>query len=208
MLLCMTSPLPLPLGPLTPRLEVVPVDDQCSIFLNGHLVARYPCHDRGTERIFVTQLAEVLPLPDRQLAAAFGLHPVTLSRFRQQARPGGAAALMPRKTGPQRPHKIESATGGPLPRFARSGALLAGYRRAPVAPRLNYLPPPRGGPVPRPADPAPQPALPLETGTPPEPDDSSTVAAARSGESRFTRYAGALLLYAALGRLDLCCELF
>ena len=155
MLFGMTSPVQLPMGPLTPRVEVVPAGDQRSVFLNGHLVARYPCHDRVTERIFVTQLAEVLPLPDRQLAAAFGLHPVTLSRFRQQARPGGAAALMPRKTGPQRPHKIESATGGPLPRFARSGALLAGYRRAPVAPRLNYLPPPRGGPVPRPADPAP-----------------------------------------------------
>src|SRR6516225_2618050 len=99
----MSSLLPLPIGPLTPRVEVVPAGDQRSVFLNGHLVARYPCHDRGTERIFVTQLAEVLPLPDRQLA----------------------------------------------------GALLAGYRRAPVAPRPNYLPRPRGGPVPRPADPAP-----------------------------------------------------
>src|SRR6516225_8489083 len=99
----MSSLLPLPIGPLTPRLEVVPVDDQRSVFLNGHLVARYPCDDRGTERIFVTQLAEVLPLPDRQLAAAFGLHPVTLSRFRQQARPGGAAALMPARPVPRDP---------------------------------------------------------------------------------------------------------
>jgi len=106
MLLCMTSPLPLSLGPLTPRLEVVPVDDQRSVFLNGHLVARYPCDDKGTERVLVSQLAEVLPLPDRQIAAAFGLHAVTLSRFRSQARHGGAAALMPRKTGPQKPHKM------------------------------------------------------------------------------------------------------
>jgi hypothetical protein len=45
----------------------------------------------------------VLPLPDRQLAAAFGLHPVTLSRFRQQARPGGAAALMPARPVPRDP---------------------------------------------------------------------------------------------------------
>ena len=91
MLFGMTSPVQLPMGPLTPRVEVVPAGDQRSVFLNGHLVARYPCDNRGTERIFVTQLAEVLPLPDRQIAA-FDLHPVTLSRFRQQARPGGAAA--------------------------------------------------------------------------------------------------------------------
>ena len=38
---------------------------------------------------------------------------------------------------------------------------------------------------------------------PPEPDDRSTLAGAAWGEGRFTRYAGALLLYAALGRLDL-----
>src|SRR6516165_2639552 len=106
MLLGMTSPLPLPIGPLTPRLEVVAVDDQRSVFLNGHLVARYPCDDKGTERVLVTQLAEVLALPDSQIAAAFGFHAVTLSRLRSQARHGGAAALMPRQTGPQGPSKM------------------------------------------------------------------------------------------------------
>ena len=54
MLLDMTNPLPLPIGPLTPRLEVVPVDDQRRVFLNGHWVASYPCHDKGTERVLVT----------------------------------------------------------------------------------------------------------------------------------------------------------
>jgi transposase len=202
MLFGMTSPLPLPIGPLTPRLEVVPVDDQRNVFLNGHLVARYPCDDKGTERVLVSQLAEVLPLPDRQIAAAFGLHAVTLSRFRSQARRGGAAALMPRKTGPQKPHKM-------TPRLeARCRALRAqGLSLRAIAERVSR--PGRtishvsvatlfqGPPTP------PQPALPLETATPPEPDDPSTLAAARPGESRFTRYAGALLLYAALGRLDL-----
>lgn len=200
MLLGMTSPLPLPLGPLTPRLEVVPVDDQHSVFLNGHLVARYPCDDKGTERVLVSQLAEVLPLPDSQIAAAFGLHAVTLSRFRSQARHGGAAALMPRKTGPQKPHKMTARLE------ARCRALRAqGLSLRAIAERVSR--PGRSishvsvaalfqGPPP------PQPALPLETATPPEPDDPSTLAAARPGETRFTRYAGALLLYAALGRLD------
>ena|SRR5215831_5944979 len=138
MLRCVTSPLPLPIGPLTPRLEVVPVDDQCCIFLNGHLAARYPCDDKGTERVLVSQLAEVLPLPDRQIAAAFGLHAVTLSRFRSQARQGGAAALMPRKTGPRKPHKMTPRLEARLPRFARSGTLLAGHRRARLAPWPNH----------------------------------------------------------------------
>src|SRR6516162_147151 len=200
MLFGMTSPLPLPIGPLTPRLEVVPLDDQCSIFLSGDLVARYPCDDKGTERVLVSQLAEVLPLPDSQIAAAFGLHAVTLSRFRSQARRGGAAALMPRKTGLRKPHKMTARLE------ARCRALRAqGLSLRAIAERVS-----------RPGrsishvsvaalfqGPPPQPALPLETATPPEPDDPSTVAAARSGESRFTRYAGALLLYAALGRLDL-----
>jgi hypothetical protein len=193
--------LPLPIGPLTPRLEVVPVDDPCSIFLNGHLVARYPWDDKGTERVLVSPLAEVLPLPDSQIAAAFGLHAVTLSRFRSQARHGGAAALMPRKTGPRKPHKM-------TPRLeARCRALRAqGLSLRAIAERVSR--PGRtlshvsvaalfpGPPTP------PQTALPLETATPPEPDDPSTVVAARPGESRCTRYAGALLLYAALARLD------
>ena len=104
MLFRMSSPLPLPLSPLTPRLEVVAVDDQRSIFLNGHLVARYRGEDK-TEPVLVTQLAEVVPWPDRQIAAAFDVHPVTLSRFRRPARQGGAVALLPRKTGPQGPSK-------------------------------------------------------------------------------------------------------
>ncbi len=202
MLLRMTSPLPLPLGPLTPRLEVVAVDDQRSVFLNGHLVARYPCDDQGTERVLVTQLAEVLPLPDSQIAATFGFHAVTLSRFRRQARHGGAAALMPRKTGPQGPRKMTP------PLEARCRALRAqGLSLRAIAERVS-----RGGRTishvsvaalfrDEPTPPQ-QPALPLETATPPEPDDPSRVAAARPGETRLTRYAGALLLYAALGRLD------
>jgi hypothetical protein len=201
MLFAMTSPLPLPIGPLTPRLEVVPVDDQRSVFLNGHLVARYPCDDKGTERVLVTQLAEVLALPDTQIATAFGFHAVTLSRFRSQARHGGATALMPRKTGPQGPSKMTPQLE------ARCRALRAqGLSWRAIAERVS-----RGGRTishvsvaalfqDRPPS-SPQPVLPLETVPPPESDHPPTLAAA--GQSRFTRYAGALLLYAALGRLDL-----
>ena len=92
--------------PASVRLEVIDVQDHRSVFLNGHLTARYACDDKGTERIIATQLAEVLSLSDRRIAAAFGIHAVTLSRYAGQLRNGGAAALMPRKTGPKGPSKM------------------------------------------------------------------------------------------------------
>ena len=94
------------LVPRTPRLEVLAAGDHRTVFLNGHLIARFACGDRGTERVVVTQLADVLPLADRDIARAFDLHPVTLSRYRGQLHHGGAAALMPRRTGPKGPSKM------------------------------------------------------------------------------------------------------
>ena len=199
----MTDPLPLPIGPPTPRLEVVAVDDQRSVFLNGHLVARYPCDDKGTERVLVTQLAEVLTLPDAQIASAFDLHPVTLSRFRSQARHGGAAALMPRRTGPQKPHKMTPQLQARCRTLRAQGLSLRAIAERVSRPGRTISHVSVAALFPDQPAPPPQPALPLETTTPPEPDDPSPGAAAGRGESRFTRYAGALLLYAALGRLDL-----
>jgi hypothetical protein len=100
------------LGLLTQRLEVIDADDQRTIFLNGYLTARYACDDKGTERVLITQLAEVLPLPDRQIAATFQIHPVTLSRFRHLARSGGARALLPNKSGPKGPSKMNPQLEG------------------------------------------------------------------------------------------------
>ena len=94
------------LGSLPQRLEVVDADDQRTIFLNGYPAARYACDDKATERVLITQLAEVLPLPDRQIAATFQIHAVSLSRFRHLARSGGAKALLPSKSGPKGPSKM------------------------------------------------------------------------------------------------------
>ena len=54
----------------------------------------------------MTQLAEACELKGRDIAEAFGIHPVSLSRFVGQARHGGAAALLPSKPGPRRPSKL------------------------------------------------------------------------------------------------------
>lgn len=193
-----TTPTLEPLSPLPPRLEVVDTGDHRSIFLNGHLTARYVCDDKGTERVLVTQLAEVLTLPDRQIAATFGLHPVTLSRFRGQARSGGATSLLPRKTGPKGPHKMTPkletrcralrqkglSCRAIAERVSRPGRTISHVTVAALFQADE-------------AQPKQAPLL-LET----EADQTPPAEAARFGAGRFTRYAGALMLYATLGRLD------
>ena len=113
-------------SPLFPRLEVVDADDRRNIFLNGHLAGRYPCDDQGTERVLVTQLAEVLSLPDRQIAAAFNLHPVTVSRLLGLVREGGAAALLPLKPGPKGPSKMTPKLEARCRSLRAGGASVAG----------------------------------------------------------------------------------
>ena len=88
------------------RLEVTQVEEQRVVHLNGHQVACYACEDRGTERVIATQLAEALPIKNMDIARSFGMHPVSLSRFKAQAREAGAAALMPKRLGPKGPSKL------------------------------------------------------------------------------------------------------
>ena len=185
--------------PQFPRLEVVDADDQRSIFLNGHLAARYSCDDKGTERVVVTQLAEVLALPDRQIAAAFNLHPVTVSRLRGLVREGGSAALLPLKPGPKGPSKMTPKLEARCRSLRADGASLRSIAKqvSTAAKKISYV---TVASLFR-ADSAPPspPGLPLEAEVPPE---IAPAPAATFGESRSTRYAGAMLLFAALARLD------
>lgn len=192
--------------PLFPRLEVVDADDQRNIFLNGHLAGRYPCDDKGIERVLVTQLAGVLSLPDRQIAAAFDLHPVTVSRLLGLVRAGGAAALLPLKPGPKGPSKMTPKLEARCRSLRAGGASLRSIAKqiSTATKKISYVtianlfraesaaaaPPP------------PPPALPLEAEAPPT-AEIAPVSAASFGEGRSTRYAGAMLLFAALARLDL-----
>lgn len=192
------------LGPLTPRLEVLNADDARAVFVNGHLIARYRCEDRGTERVIVTQLAEVLTLPDQEIAAAFDLHPVTLSRFRGQLRQGGAAALLPRRTGPRGPSKMTTRLATRCRQLREQGdsfrEIAARVSRpgrpishVTVAALFKVAPTPHALALEPAAPLVEEPPLPVERPAPP------LVALATP---RTTRYAGALMLYAALGQLD------
>jgi hypothetical protein len=188
--------------PLFPRLEVVDAEDQRSIFLNGHLAGRYPCDDRGIERVLVTQLAEVLPLPDRQIAAAFDLHPVTVSRLLGLMRQGGAAALLPLKPGPKGPSKMTPKLEARCRSLRAGGASFRSIAKqvSTATKKISYA---TVANLFR-ADSAPSPpqALRLEAEAPPA-AEIAPVPAASFGEGRTTRYAGAMLLFAALARLDL-----
>ena len=227
-----TTPIQNILTPSRPRLEVVDVQDYRHLFLNGHLVGRYACDDKGTERVLATQLAEVLSLADREVAAAFSMHPVTLSRFRGQARDGGPAALMPRKTGPKGPSKMKPALearcrslreqglsardiaarvslGNVRISYVTVAALFKGESRAAkqlVLPVVESLPEPAPASTESgPESPARQmPATELPALHPESTESAPESTVAKSfTRARSTRYAGAFMLYAALARLDL-----
>lgn len=188
---------------IAPRLEVVDVEDHRNVFLGGHLTARYACDDRGTERIIATQLAEVLSLSDKRIAEAFGMHAVTLSRYASQVRGGGAAALMPRRTGPKGPSKMTArieercrslrekglSFRDIAKRVSRSDrqishvSVAALFKATQAEPKQRRLPPDL-----------------VEVEPEPEPPAIST--AVGFSEPRETRYAGALMLYSALAQLD------
>lgn len=207
------------LAPPVPRLEVIEIDDCRHVFVNGHLLSQHSCDDLGVERVLVTQLAEVLPLSGDQIAEAFGMHPVTLSRFRGQMRRGGSAALIPRKSGPKGPSKmtppIEAkcrklheqglSTREIAKRISTKGQSISHVSVASLftmEAKQEQLP--IHEPVHREATAVAdtQPVLDAEL----EPSSvqlGSLSEASCFVEPRQTRYAGSLMLYASLARLDL-----
>ena len=103
------------------RLEVTQVEEHRVVHVNGHQAACYACEDRGTERVILTQLAEALPIKDRDIAKSFGLQPVSLRRVKAQAREAGAAALMPKRLGPKGPGKLTAQLERQIRELAAQG---------------------------------------------------------------------------------------
>lgn len=212
------------LGVLAQRLEVVDAGDHRTVFLNGHAAARYRCDDKATERVLITQLAEVVPLSGRLIAAAFQIHPVTLSRLRGVARTAGAAALLPAKSGPKGPSKMtpevearcrelhqrgltsraiaqKVSTGGVRISHVTVAAL---FKSTPPAVRQQALSLQQD---PQPQTPSPQqdpvqpPSLSPESAEADPDEPVIDVAVKTEAGGQPTRYAGAMMLYAMLQRL-------
>jgi len=208
------------------RLEVIDVQDHRHLFLNGHLAARYACDEKGTERVLATQLAGVLSLADKEIACAFGMHPVSLSRFLSQARDGGPAALIPRKTGPKGPSKMTAELEGRCRALRGQGlstraiaervsqgkvrishvTVAALFKEVRSEPRQQPLPLEGQAmlePMATPVATAPEPLPASEPTLPTTPSFSARPIPRLGTKRRATRYAGAFLLYAALARLDI-----
>ena len=169
--------------------------------LNGHQVACYACEDRGTERVIATQLAEALPIKDMDIARSFGMHSVSLSRFKAQAREAGAAALMPKRLGPKGPSKltaqlekqIRELAGQELSCRAIAKRLCRGKRKISYGLVASVLKREQS-----------QAQAPLAMELPAAKVEASERKELVSvGERRHSRYAGALMLFASLTKLDL-----
>jgi hypothetical protein len=187
-----------------PRLEVSEVADQRLVHVGGHLVAYYRSDDIGTERVVATQLAETLPIDGCEIAAAFGMHPVTLSRLRGRFRASGAQGLMPRRTGPQGPMKVTPRMQMRFRQLREQGLSyrVIAQRVSQSGRKISYgtvaqaLKGDKAKPEPS------QRALPDVAATKEVEGEDSRVDLA-VGESRRSRYAGALMLFAGLARLEL-----
>jgi transposase len=201
----MPSPSPLIPGSETvPHLEVIDVGDHRTVQISGHPVGCYRRDDVGSERLLATQLAETLTLDAVEIAAAFGMHSVTLSRLRGQFRASGSHALMPRKRGPKRPTKLTPRLLDRFRELREEGLSFRAIARRVSRPgrEISY------GSVAlalksRAAEPVPR-ELPFEESglDAPRPSSEGTKSELLPGESRRSRYAGALLLFAGLARLD------
>ena len=157
--------------------------------------------DRGTERVIATQLAEALPIKDMDIARSFGMHPVSLSRFKAQAREAGAAALMPKRLGPKGPSKltaqlekqIRELAGQELSCRAIAKRLCRGKRKISYGLVASVLKREQS-----------QAQAPLAMELPAAKVEASERKELVSvGERRHSRYAGALMLFASLTKLDL-----
>ena len=184
------------------RLEVFDADEFRVVTVNGHRAAQFRRDDRLAERVIMTQLAEACELKGRDIAEAFGIHPVSLSRFVGQARHGGAAALLPSKPGPRRPSKLSPQMKARILKLHEEGLSLRtiAQRVSNSRRKLSYgsvarvLREQRVQPKAIALELEPAVELPAE----PEPVEGFSL-----DESRTSRYAGALMLFASLARLDL-----
>lgn len=189
---------------ISPRLDVIDVGDHRAIQVGGHAVACYRRDDVTSERVIATQLAETLALDACEIAAAFGMHPVTLSRLRGQFRAAGSQALISRQRGPKGPTKLTPRLLARFQELREEGLSFRAIARRVSHPgrEISYgsvaLALKGHEPEPTPRE------LPFEEAELEEPRSSSEATQAElvPGESRRSRYAGALMLFAGLARLE------
>jgi len=108
----MLTQLPLPLLPVDAR-EIAPgagvadsPDGGGVVWVHGLATFAWDAGDEAARRLAAVQLLQLKAARQTQVAAAFGVIPLTLWRWEQALAAGGVAALIPDRKGPQRPSRL------------------------------------------------------------------------------------------------------
>ena len=112
MMAVMTAQPPLPLAPeggavgVGAAAALVEDGEGGRVFLHGQLVYAWAAGDAALRRLAAVQLVAVKAAPVGEVAAAFGVDPATVWRWRQQLEADGVAALVPGRPGPKGAHRL------------------------------------------------------------------------------------------------------
>ena len=131
----MLTQLPLPLLPVDAR-EIAPgagvadsPDGGGVVWVHGLATFAWDAGDEAARRLAAVQLLQLKAARQTQVAAAFGVIPLTLWRWQKDLAAGGVAALIPDRKGPQRPSPADPAEGGADPGAGRAGDAQGRHRR-------------------------------------------------------------------------------
>ena len=127
----MTAQPPLPITPEAPATllgqagALIEDEDGGRVFLHGNLVYSWQRGEDALRRWSATQLVRLQAAPLGQVAAAFGVDPTTVWRWRQTLSEAGLAALASDKRGPKGPHRLTAAVITRIHALAAGGATQA-----------------------------------------------------------------------------------
>jgi len=111
----MTAQLPLPASmdagavPIGAAASVVEDEDGGRVFVHGELSYGWDAGDSVSRRFAAAKLADIKAGSVAEVAAAFGVDPGTLWRWRQDLAAAGVLGLAPEKSGPKGPSRLTDA---------------------------------------------------------------------------------------------------
>lgn len=189
---------------LTPALEVQRAGEQQVVVVGSTPIACYGVSDVTARRHVMVQLAEAGRLKGRDIAAAFGVSAVYVSALRGRYREQGSAALAAGRRGPHGPMKVTSRFEARVLGLREKGLSYRAIAGKLSAEKKVCYQTVRRIVQKRPACPERLPGMETPPATVALATETAPAHASRenppAGE---TRYAGAMLLHVALGRLGL-----
>lgn len=115
MMAVMTAQLPLPVSmdadavPIGAAASLVEDEEGGRVFVHGELSYVWGAGDAASRRFAAAKLADIKAGSVAEVAAAFGVDPGTLWRWRQVLSAGGVLGLAPEKSGPKGPSRLTEA---------------------------------------------------------------------------------------------------